>query len=200
MRALTRKQEEIMQYLTAYTKEHGYPPTMREIGHRFGFLWSAARVHLLSLQKKGLIRINPSTSRGIEILGLKPREGFLVPVAGRIRAGAPVLAAEDIDAHILVDRSLFPGEDSFSLRVAGDSMIEAGIFDGDYVIVKPQSTIKSGEIGVVLIGDEATVKRIVIARGNITLKPENRALEPVTYDADNVRILGKVIGVIRRLP
>lgn len=123
----------------------------------------------------------------------------MLPVAGTIRAGKPVLAAENIDAHILIDKSLFPEQDSFSLRVTGDSMVEAGILDGDYVIVRQQSSIESGEIGVALIGDEATVKRIFMDKGKITLTPENRLMKPVSYGHGEVSIIGKVVGVIRKL-
>jgi len=123
----------------------------------------------------------------------------MVPVAGRIRAGKPILAAEDIDEHILIDKNLFPSSDTFSLKVTGDSMIDAGIFDGDYVIVKPQRTIENREIGVVLIEDEATVKRIIIKNRKIILKPENKNMESASYEPENVKIIGKVIGVIRKI-
>lgn len=199
MKELTAQQERVLHFLTAYAKKYGYPPTVREIGEHFGFLWSAARGHLRSLEKKGFLRINPATSRGIEIIGLKPREGFLLPVAGTVRAGRPVLAAENIDAHILVDKSLFPAEQSFSLRITGASMTEAGILEGDYVVVKQQRTIENGEIGVVLVGDEATVKRVFKEKGTIVLKPENRHMKPSRHAAEDVTVIGKVVGVIRKL-
>jgi len=199
MKELTKKQRKVLEFLTSYTKKYGYPPTIREIGEHFGFLWTAARGHLQSLERKGFIKITPSRSRGIEIIGLKPMEGFMMPVAGKIRAGRPILATEDIDAHILVDKSLFPAENAFSLKVTGDSMIEAGILDGDYVVVKPQKVIENGEIGVFLIGDEATVKRIFKDEKKIMLKPENRHMKPESYNPDEVIIMGKVIGVIRKI-
>jgi repressor LexA len=199
MKELTKKQRKVLEFLTSYTKKYGYPPTIREIGEHFGFLWTAARGHLQSLERKGFIKITPSRSRGIDIIGLKPTEGLMVPVAGKIRAGRPILATEDIDAHILVDKSLFPAKDAFSLKVAGDSMIEAGILDGDYVVVKPQKVIENGEIGVFLIGDEATVKRIFKDEKKIILKPENRDMKPESYNPDEVTIIGKVIGVIRKI-
>lgn len=199
MRELTEKQKRVLHFLVEYTKRHGYPPTVREIGEHFKILWAAARVHLKAIEKKGFIRLNPSKSRGIEIAGFRPATSRMLPVAGKIRAGRPVLAVEDIDAHILVDKVLFPAEDSFSLRVTGESMVDAGIFDGDYVIVKPQREIKSGEIGVVLVGEEATVKRVVVKRGSITLVPANREMEPVIHRPDEVKIIGRVIGVIRKL-
>jgi len=199
MKGLTERQEKIFGFLVEYTRGHGYPPTVREIGAYFGFLWAAARMHLKALEKKGFVRINPSKSRGIEITGIPPGAGLALPVAGTVRAGSPVLAVEDIDAHILVDKALFPAEGAFSLRIKGESMIDAGIFEGDYVIVRPQDSIENGEIGVVLLGDEATVKRVFIKGEQITLKPENRDMEPVSYGPDEVAVIGKVIGVIRKM-
>lgn len=199
MEELTKKQEKVLEFLTSYTKKYGYPPTIREIGEHFGFLWTAARGHLQSLERKGFIKITPARSRGIDIIGLRPTEGLMVPVAGKIRAGRPILATEDIDAHILIDKSLFPAKDAFSLKVTGDSMIEAGILDGDYVVVKPQKVIENGEIGVFLIGDEATVKRIFKDEKKIVLKPENRHMKPESYNPAEVIIIGKVIGVIRKI-
>jgi repressor LexA len=199
MKELTKKQGKVLEFLTSYTKKYGYPPTIREIGEHFGFLWTAARGHLQALERKGFLKINPYRSRGIDIIGLKPTEGLMVPVAGKIRAGRPILATEDIDAHILIDKSLFPAKDAFSLKVTGDSMIEAGILDGDYVVIKPQKVIENGEIGVFLIGDEATVKRIFKDEKKIILKPENRHMKPESYNPDEVIIIGKVIGVIRKI-
>lgn len=196
---LTERQKNILCFITSFAMKHGYPPTIREIGEHFGFLWPAARGHLKALERKGAIKINPSKSRGIEIMGLNPSEGLTIPVAGRIRAGSPALAVEDIESHILIDKNLFKSEGLFSLKVMGDSMIDAGIFDGDYVIVNPQSAIKSGEIGVALIGDEATVKRVLLTKGKIKLKPENKAMETVAYNTNEVTILGRVVGVIRKL-
>ncbi len=199
MKDLTDKQKRILEFLREYTGAHGYPPTVREIGEHFRFLWAAARRHLQALEKKGVIKLRPSKSRGIEIPGLMPSGGFMLPVAGKIRAGRPILAREDIDTHIMIDKSLFPHSDSFSLRVTGDSMIEAGILDGDYLVVKPQKTIENGEIGVVLLEDEATVKRVYKEKGEIVLKPENRDMQATTHNPKEVTIIGKVVGVIRKI-
>jgi len=199
MKDLTDKQKRVLEFLISYTKKYGYPPTIREIGKHFGFLWTAARGHLQSLERKGFIRINPTRSRGIEIIGLKPPGGLRVPLVGKIRAGRPILATEDVDAHIVIDKSLFPAEDAFSLKVKGDSMIEAGILDGDYVIVRPQKDIEHGEIGVALIGDEATVKKIFKDNKRVILKPENRHMKPESYSHDEVTIIGKVIGIVRKI-
>ena len=199
MRELTDKQKRIVEFLKFYLEEHGYPPTMREIGEHFGFTWPAARGHLAAIAKKGAIHMNPMKSRGIEIVGLRARDALALPVAGRIRAGKPLLALEEIESHIVVDRNLFKEGDSFVLRVTGDSMVDSGIFHGDYVVVKPQKEIRGGDIGVVLIGEEATVKKVYPKRGSITLVPANRMMEPVTYRHDEVSIIGKVIGVVRKL-
>lgn len=197
MKGLTGMQRQILEFLKDYLGRHGYPPTVREIGGHFKILWPAARQHLHALEKKGFIRINPTKSRGIEVIGLKPGTQRFIPVAGRIRAGGPVLAVEDVSMNIVVDPFLFPSDDTFSLRVTGDSMKEAGILDGDFVIVRKQSAVEHGEIGVVLIGDEATVKRVLFEEGRVVLKPENKSMEPVSYLPDEVSIAGKVIGLIR---
>lgn len=199
MRALTDKQKKVLEFLIEFTKDHGYPPTVREIGEHFRFLWAAARGHLQALQRKGFIKLEPSKSRGIEIRGLMPSGGFMVPVAGKIRAGKPLLAREDIDAHILVDQSLFPHADAFTLKVTGDSMTGAGIFDGDFVVIRPQTTIEHGGIGVVLVADEATVKRVYKKGGKIILQPENSTMQPTKHSPHEVTVLGKVIGVIRKM-
>jgi repressor LexA len=199
MEELTERQEEILNFLKAYVRDHGYPPTMREIGEHFGFTWPGARGHLRAIEKKGFIKINPLKARGLEVTGLRRIEGLELPVADRVRAGEPILAIEEIDEHIVVDKSLFKIHDAFGLRITGDSMIEAGIFDSDYVVVKPQKVVSTGDIAVVLIGDEVTVKRVSISKTAITLIPANKDLKPVRYKPDEISIIGKVIGVIRRL-
>jgi repressor LexA len=199
MKELTKRQKRIIEFLKSHVKEFGYPPTMREIGAYFGFTWPAAKGHLIALKKKGLIRINPFKSRGIEILGSKYRDAFELPVAGRIRAGKPILAVEEIEDHIVIDRNLFKDSNAFALRITGDSMVEAGIFDGDYVIVKPQRMIENGEIAVVLLEDEATVKKVYKEKRKVVLKPENKNMQPTNHNPDEVTIIGKVVGVIRKL-
>lgn len=199
MKELTLRQRNILEFLVRFIKKQGYPPTVREIGEHFGFLWPAARGHLRALERKGLIRINQLKSRGIEIKGLTETQGFRAPVIGRVTAGKPILAVEDIEGHILIDKTLFKTEDAFSLKIKGESMIDAGIHDGDYVIVQPQASVENGEIGVVLIDDEATVKRIYIKKAQIILKPENKDMKPASYNSDSVKIIGKVIGVVRKI-
>lgn len=197
MKELTKTQRLILEFLKDYLSKYGYPPTVREIGEHFKILWPAARQHLRALEKKGFIQINFSKSRGINIVGTKKGYEKPIPVVGRIMAGEPNFAIEEIDMHIVVDRELFPQVNTFALKVKGDSMREAGIYDGDFVVVKKQNTIEHGEIGVVLIGDDATVKRVLFEDGKIILKPENMSMTPVSYGPNEVSIIGKVIGLIR---
>lgn len=199
MQGLTERQKAVMKFISSYVDDHGYPPTMREIGGHFGFTWPAARGHLAALEKKGIIRLNPLKSRGIEIPGLKRKNSLALPVAGRVRAGKPALAIEDIESHIIVDKNLFRDSQAFALKITGDSMMDAGILDGDYVVVKPQKEIASGEIGAVLIGDEATVKRVSIKKDSVILMPANRNMKPVTYRSGDISVIGRIIGVIRKL-
>ncbi|MCX8023471.1 MAG: transcriptional repressor LexA [Syntrophorhabdaceae bacterium] len=197
MKDLTHTQRMVLGFLKEYLSKHGYPPTIREIGAHFGFLWPAARGHLKSLEKKGFIRINPSRSRGIEIIGASYPERKAIPILGRIRAGSPEIASEEIDGTIKVDETLFPGEGLFCLKVRGESMRDGGILDGDFAVVRPQNTIENGEIGVVLIGDEATIKRVFLKEKKVILKPENKEMEATIHEPSEVTILGRVIGIIR---
>lgn len=198
-KSLTPRQSSILDFLKDYISQHGYPPTIADISRHFGFYQGAAKGHLSSLQKKGYIKINPNTSRGIEILGMGIREAIPVAVLGKIRAGEPIYTVEEIDRHIYVDKDLFPSHNPFSLKVTGDSMKDAGILEGDFVIVNPEVVIENGDIAVVLIGDEATAKRVYIQGDEVLLKPENKDMQPKRYKLCDVSMLGKVIGVIRKL-
>ncbi len=196
MQEMTERQRGVMEFLREYAAERGYPPTVREIGARFAITWPAARGHLKALAKKGLIRLVPGRSRGIELF----QAAAGIPIAGAIRAGSPIPAVQEHEARIVVDPGLFRDPRSFALRVTGDSMRDAGIFDGDFVIVSPGAEVATGAIGVGLIGDEATVKRIrPNADGTVTLIPENPEFSPVTYPPGEVSIIGRVSGVIRKL-
>lgn len=198
-RPLTDKQSEILDFLMKWLQDRGYPPTIAEIAGHFHFHIGAARGHLQALQKKGFIKINPGISRGIEITGLTITQGRAVPVAGKVRAGDPLYCIEEISSQIYIDKGLFKSQNPFSLKVTGDSMKEAGIFDGDYVIVNPQQSIENGQIALVLIGDESTIKRVFIKGDRIRLKAENKDISDKTYKTSEVVILGKVIGVIRKI-
>jgi repressor LexA len=200
MDEMTTKQGQVMAFITECMRKQGYPPTMREIGERFGVTFAAAKGHLQALHRKGYIRLHAGRSRGIEVIGPRMPEALSLPLAGDIRAGEPITALREYGEQIAVDRTLFPDEDSFALRVRGESMIEAGILDGDYVLVRPQATVDRGQIGAALVGgEEATVKKVSVSAEGVTLTPCNPGLTPKTYPHDEVQILGLVVGVVRKL-
>ena len=209
---LTERQQEIWQFLVEYVDGHGYPPTVREIGDAVGLASpSTVHAHLANLERVGLLRRDPTKPRALELIGRRTeaattrpaRESApVLPLLGRIAAGGPLLAEEAVEEEIAVPEPL--GRDAdFLLRVKGDSMVEAGILDGDVVVVRRQDEARTGEIVVALVGDdeaadEATVKTFHReSDGRIRLQPENSALEPL-YPA-HVEILGKVTGVFRSL-
>jgi repressor LexA len=207
---LTARQQEIWQYLVQYVDAHGYPPTVREIGDAVGLASpSTVHAHLANLERAGLLKRDPTKPRAIELAGRKrstppvpEREPRGLPLVGRIAAGGPLLADETIEETIAVPEPLGRNAD-FLLRVTGDSMIEAGILDGDVVVVRKQDDARDGDVVVALVGDdeaadEATVKTFHRDRGGrIRLQPENSALEPLY--PEHVQILGKVTGVFRSL-
>jgi len=206
---LTERQQEIWQYLVEYVDGHGYPPTVREIGDAVGLASpSTVHAHLANLERAGLLRRDPTKPRAIELVGRRrdeivpERPAPVLPLVGRIAAGGPLLAAESVEDEIAVPEPLGRSAD-FLLRVTGDSMIEAGILDGDLVVVRKQQDARNGEVVVALVGDdeaadEATVKTFYREPdGRIRLQPENSALEPLY--PDHVEILGRVTGVFRML-
>jgi repressor LexA len=198
---LTARQQRILEFIGDTVRERGYPPTVREIGEAVG-LTSSSSVHsqLANLQRKGLLHKDPTKPRAIQID--EPRvEGAVVPVLGRIAAGAPVLASEHVEEYLTVPMGFVDGVDHFALRVTGDSMIDAGILDGDTVVVRRQDSAKTGDIVAALLPgpaeDEATVKRLRLERGRVILVPENPALEP--FEMADGSILGVVVAVLRKL-
>jgi len=207
---LTARQQEIWQFLAEYVDGHGYPPTVREIGDAVGLASpSTVHAHLANLERAGLLRRDPTKPRALELIGrLRPDDAEsrsapnLLPLVGRIAAGGPLLAEEEIEDRIAVPEPLGRNAD-FLLRVKGESMIEAGILDGDIVVVHRQDDARQGDIVVALVGedeaaDEATVKTFHREQdGRIRLQPENSALEPLY--PEHVQILGKVTGVFRSL-
>ncbi len=196
----TARQQAVLEFIRNFIIRKGFPPTVREVAGHFGFASPlSAQLHINALVRKGLLRKSPFKRRTLEISGLKPADDKGLPLLGRIRAGTPILASEDIEDYIRIDKNLFKAEDGFALRVTGDSMIEAGIFENDIVIVQRRQTVENGEIGVVLIGDEATVKRVFLKSERVVLKPENKSMQPATYRTDEVNILGRVIGIIRKM-
>ncbi len=197
---LTRKQAEVLRYLKDYILRRGCPPTVREVAEAFGYRSPlAAKLHIDALVKKGYLRKTPARSRGLEVVGLRPYGAVAIPVVGRIRAGEPIPAVEEIEEHISLDRRIFRTEGGFGLRVVGESMRGAGILDGDIVIVNPGVEPRPGEIVVALVGDEATVKRFYREGGKVRLQPENPEMSPLLVDPGEVRIIGKVVGLVRRL-
>jgi repressor LexA len=211
MTALTGRQQEIWDFLVEYVELHGYPPTVREIGERVGLASpSTVHAHLANLERAGYLRRDPTKPRALELTGLRRHDvqavredaQQLLPLLGEIAAGGPLLAEEQIEEYVAVPEQLVGGGADFLLRVKGESMIDAGILDGDVVVVRRQSTAVNGEIVVALAGDdesadEATVKRYFRENGRVRLQPENAALEPIY--ARHVQILGRVVGVFRAL-
>ena len=207
---LTGRQREIWSFLVEYVDRHGYPPTVREIGEAVGLASpSTVHAHLANLERAGLLRRDPTKPRALELVGRHKGEARggeaaaaelpKLPLLGQIAAGGPLLADQNVEDEIAVPENL---RGDFLLRVKGDSMIEAGILEGDVVVVRRAQEARDGEIVVALAGDdettdEATVKRFFRERGRIRLQPENSALEPIY--ARHVQILGKVVGVFREL-
>ena len=203
---LTARQQEIWNFLVEYVDRHGYPPTVREIGDQVGLASpSTVHAHLANLERAGLLRRDPTKPRALELVGrgkaatTEAAELPKLPLLGQIAAGGPLLAEQNVEDEIAVPETL---HGDFLLRVKGDSMIEAGILEGDVVVVQRAQDARNGEIVVALAGDdetadEATVKRFFRENGRVRLQPENSALEPIY--ADYVQILGKVVGVFRQL-
>lgn len=201
-KTISRRQEQILDYIKAETETQGYPPSVREIGRAVGLKsTSTVHGHLAQLERKGYIRRDSSKPRAIEVLpaaGILPRSASVtVPLVGRVTAGLPVLAVENIEDYFPLPKDFGEQGTLFMLRVTGDSMIEAGILDGDYVIVRQQENAENGEIVVALLEDEATVKRFFKEKDKLRLQPENRFMEPIIVE--DASILGKVIGVVRRI-
>jgi len=205
MEELTVTQKKVLDFLKNQVREKGYPPTLREIASHFKLKGPKAPQKTLQiLERKGYIRRIPGGSRAIEMLipPLVPKSQILsLPIVGTVRAGEPILAVENIEGYIHLDRSLVSSEDVFLLRVQGDSMIGANIQDGDFALVKPQPHAENGEIVVALIEDEATIKRIFKKRELIRLEPANPSLEPIIVKKGEKRvtIVGKVIGIFRKI-
>jgi repressor LexA len=205
---LTDRQREVLDYIDTEVRHRGYPPSVREIGEAVGLSSpSTVHAHLAALQDKGYLRRDPSKPRAIEV-ALEPTTGAAVerrpvrhvPLLGDVAAGTGVIAAEQVE-EVLPLPSDFTGEgELFMLRVRGDSMIGAGIFDGDYVVARVQPTAETGEIVVAGIpGEEATVKTLLHRRGKIVLRPSNDALDDLVYEPSDVQIYGKVVTLLRRI-
>ena len=200
---LTARQQEMLDYIERETRSAGVPPSIRQIGAALGITsTNGVRLHLQALQKKGYIRRSQRTSRGIVSLNRTPHTALApssatvdIPILGRVAAGTPIMAAENHDGSLNIDASLISHQESFALRVNGDSMINAGILDGDIVVVRVQQGADNGDIVVALMDEEATVKRFYREKNAIRLQPENTSMSPI-YSAD-VEICGKVVALVR---
>ncbi len=203
-RSLTRRQQQILDFIRSEVHRKGFPPCVRDIGQAVGLSSpSTVHAHLVALEKKGYIKRDPSKPRALEVLdyrdterGIDYAQVLAVPILGKVAAGQPILAAENIEATISLPAEL-ASESAFVLKVQGDSMIEAGILHGDHVVVRHQNTANNGDIVVALLDGEATVKRFFLEEDAVKLQPENHQLEPI-YSKD-VAILGVVSGLYRRI-
>ena len=202
---LTKRQQEIFDFIKRYSARHGYPPTVRDIGKAIGLASSSTvHAHLANLERGGLLRRDPSKPRAIEVLVDKakragrPAPGSGLPLVGQVAAGQPILAEENIEDYVPVPPLAGGDEGEFVLTVSGDSMIGAGIHHGDHVVVRSQDTAEDGDIVVALVDEsEATVKRFFKEADHVRLQPENDALAPIM--STEVLLLGKVVGVLRRV-
>jgi repressor LexA len=201
---LTKRQQEIFDFIKRYSAKNGYPPTVRDIGKAVGLASSSTvHAHLANLEKLGLLRRDPTKPRAIELLDravdsvrsvVRPSG---VPLVGSVAAGQPILAEENIEEYVVVPTAAGGEDGDYVLRVRGDSMIDAGILEGDFVVVRPQEVADDGDIVVALVGEEseATVKRFFHEADHVRLQPENPTMEPIR--ATDVRVLGKVVGLFR---
>jgi repressor LexA len=205
---LTKRQQEIFDFIRKYSAKYGYPPTVRDIGKAVGLASSSTvHAHLSNLEKVGLLRRDPSKPRAIELLergvgsAVESVRGIVrsdsIPVLGTVAAGSPVLAEENIEDYISVPSVAGGDEGEYVLRVRGDSMKDAGILEGDMVVVHSQETARDGDVVVALLGEEATVKRFYREPDHIRLQPENAAMEPIR--SKEVRILGRAVGLLRTI-
>ena len=203
---LTKRQQEIFDFIRKYSARYGYPPTVRDIGKAVGLASSSTvHAHLANLEKIGLLRRDPSKPRAIELLdravgnavdsvrSIVRSEGL--PLLGSVAAGQPVLAEENIEDYIAVPEVAGGADGEYLLRIRGDSMKDAGILEGDFVVVRPQDTAEEGDIVVALLGEEATVKRFFREPDHIRLQPENETMEPIR--SKEVKVLGRVVGLLR---
>ncbi|MXX02328.1 MAG: transcriptional repressor LexA [Gemmatimonadetes bacterium] len=204
MKALTAKQQNVYDYIRRKVGRIGYPPSVREIAQQFGISTRAAYDHLRAIEKKGYIRRDPMKPRAIEIVGSRGASApgaddvVRVPVLGRVAAGLPILAEENVEEYMTFPTGMVKQDGNvFALEVHGDSMIEDGIMDGDYVLVREQPVAETGETVVALLDDEATVKRFYRRNDRFELVPAHPTMEPII--ADEVSIVGKVVGVYRRM-
>lgn len=203
---LTKRQQEIFDFIRRYSAKYGYPPTVRDIGKAVGLASSSTvHAHLSNLEKIGLLRRDPSKPRAIELLdravgsavesvrGIVRSDGL--PLVGAVAAGQPILAEENIEEYVSVPDIAGGAQGAYLLRIRGDSMKNAGILEGDFVVVRPQDTAQNGEIVVALLGEEATVKRFFRESDHVRLQPENETMDPIR--SKEVKVMGRVVGLLR---
>jgi repressor LexA len=204
---LTKRQQEIFDFIRKYSAKYGYPPTVRDIGKAVGLASSSTvHAHLSNLEKIGLLRRDPSKPRAIELLdravgsAVESVRGIVrpgLPLLGSVAAGQPILAEENIEDYVSVPEVAGGEEGEYLLRVRGDSMKDAGILEGDFVVIRPQDTARDGDVVVALLGEEATVKRFFHEADHVRLQPENEAMEPIR--SKEVKVLGRVVGLLRSI-
>jgi repressor LexA len=203
---LTQRQQEILDFIESFLQKSGYPPTLREIGNEFGInSTNGVRVNLAALEKKQYIKRKPWLSRGIELVHapkVPPIENEIgyVPIIGKVAAGEPIFASENIEGMLAVDDAFLPTKKVFALKVKGDSMKNAGILDGDYVLARRQHTAEPGEIVVFIVGNEITVKKFDVKGDKVYLIPENENYQTKVLDksSSEIQIAGKVVGIMRK--
>jgi repressor LexA len=203
MKTLTDKQNNVYEFIKQQVGDVGFPPSVREIAQMFHISTRAAYDHLRAIEKKGYIRRDPMKPRAIEVIGFRGNHGqniedaVMIPLVGRVAAGSPILAEENIEDQLAFPASMVQSGNVFALEVNGDSMIEDGIMDGDFVLVREQPVAEPGETVVALLGEEATVKRFYPEKNQVRLVPANSSMQPII--TDDVSIVGKVVGVFRRM-
>jgi len=198
---LTARQRAVLEYIKKHIAEIGFPPTVREVAAHFGFASPlSAHLHINALVKKGFLRKSQSKQRTIEVIGLRPAGGIRIPLLKKISSGIslPAIVAEDIEDYLNVDKGIFKTEGGFALRVTGDSMVDAGIFDSDIALINPRVTPEDGDIVIVILGDETVIKRYYKEKNRIRLVSDNKYTKPVTLHSRYVRIIGKVVGILRK--
>ena len=197
MRSAQQNQQKILDFIKREIEDKGYPPSVREICAAVGLRsTSTVHAHLNHLEQQGLIRRDSTKPRALEVLDGTLARGRSVPLVGRVTAGMPILAVENIEDYLVLPQSMLGKDDLFCLRVQGESMIEAGILDGDIVVLRQQDSAENGDIVIALVGDEATLKRIFYEDGRVRLQPENSAMDPIYVDRADV--LGKLVALIRQ--
>jgi len=198
---MTTKQQKIFDFIVKHVKDIGYPPTVRDIAGEYKMSSKGAYDHMLAIEKKGYIKRDPTKPRAIEIMDFIHRDPsdpvVSIPVLGRVAAGEPLLATQNVERTITISSDMVRTEEPFALKVKGDSMIEAGILEDDYVIVRQQRMAEQGDVVVALIGDEATVKKFYKEGDHIRLQPANSSMQPIVVK--DVAILGKVVGLYRQV-